>query len=585
MISKAEFLRNTKATEPYHIIEPFVRLFGIKDTEEFLSVISAALTELLDVNYDNNDQELYQQCKRYARWKQVVESKTFRTSCTKFFAKKTAAATSTPATTANTFRRSDRIKEIQSPAAPVKSLTEEEIRIDGLFLKKDTETIGQRIKQRALDLEATVTSPEFKDVHERRIFSLGASSILDLVDMSNESQLFDVFPSKSDQDELMTMFAHLSMKRSINAPEPTELLTHWDICSAIASKDGLAEARSYLYREMGACLPSFAENLKPLLIMIDALLCYPKIFAQEYDVTEQDLMNVLWSPMLSSLFLRQQSETGIRIKGGDSTQVASNIEKREFYDDGHAIAFKIDSRIIIDVSRKGEIDIAAVEVAPNCQETKIFSDGAKVLREAKEIVNGLTKIFPDDENFLKNTIGYGVQIGNLSGSIFSLHLVAPKLYVAWPEHTFCLPDSRGSLDRFKEVIIALSWFQQAVQGTAMNIKSALSVQKTVGALYGHGYSHKPLGQKQWTNPTWFEPSKPSKARPIQELMRVVHPIQTAISPQSSEDLNKQTHANATYDSNGWAIVVAKDGRPMYFNKHTLQYLEERGGKKAKMDVA
>ncbi|KAF8949945.1 hypothetical protein BGZ46_004834, partial [Entomortierella lignicola] len=422
-------------------------------------------------------------------------SEAFRISCTKFFTKKTAAA-ATPATTANTCRRSNRIKESQSPTASVQSLTEEEIRIDGLFLKNDTETIGQRIKQRALDLEATVTSPEFKGVHERRIFSLGASSILDLVDISPESQLFDVFPGNSDQDELMTMFAHLSVKRSINAPAPTELLTHWDICTAIASKDGLAEARSYLYREIGVCLPSYVEGLKLLLIMIDALLCHPKIFAQEYNITEQDIMNVLWSPMLSSPFLRQQSETGIRMKVGDSTRVESNLEKRGFYDDGHAIAFKIDSRIIVDVFRKKEIDIAVVEVAPNCQEAKIFSDGAKVLREAKEIVNGLTKIFPDDEDFLKHTVGYGIQIGNLSGSIFSLHLVAPMLYVAWPEHTFCLPDSRGSLDRFKEVIIALSWFQQAVQGTAMNIKSALSMQKTVGALYGHGYSKKPLGQKQ-----------------------------------------------------------------------------------------
>ncbi|KAF9083878.1 hypothetical protein BGX27_003974, partial [Mortierella sp. AM989] len=60
-------------------------------------------------------------------------SETSRTSCTKFFAKKTTAAAVIPAATANTCRRSNRIKEIQSPTTPVKSLTEEEIRIDGLF--------------------------------------------------------------------------------------------------------------------------------------------------------------------------------------------------------------------------------------------------------------------------------------------------------------------------------------------------------------------------------------------------------------------------------------------------------------------
>ncbi|KAF8950963.1 hypothetical protein BGZ46_004227, partial [Entomortierella lignicola] len=74
MISKAEFLSNTKAAEPYHIIEPFVRLFEIKDTEEFLSAISTALTELLHIDHDaNSDQELSQQSKRYTKWKQVVE--------------------------------------------------------------------------------------------------------------------------------------------------------------------------------------------------------------------------------------------------------------------------------------------------------------------------------------------------------------------------------------------------------------------------------------------------------------------------------------------------------------------------------
>ncbi|KAF9086767.1 hypothetical protein BGX27_003111 [Mortierella sp. AM989] len=579
MTSKADFLRTTTVSEPYHFMDTFVRVFELKTAEEFLEAVSTTLQELLNAD-DSHEQSL----KRFARWKQVIESEAFQKASAKYFAKrdKTAATAIASSTTAKTFRRSSRIQESQLHVVALRnSLSVEELRIDGLFLKQDTETIGQRIKRSALDLEASVTLPDFNGVRESRIFSLGASSILDLVDRSPESQLFKVFPNESDRDELMSMFSYLSMKESNQPPAPTELLTHWGICIAIVSNDGLAEARSYLYREMGSCLPSFVDNLKPLLIMIDALLCYPKIFTKKYDITEQDLVNVLWSPLLSSLFLQLQNETGIRIKGGDSTRAESNAKKREFYDDENAIAFKIDSRVIIDDDIKGEVDIAAVEIAPNCQEGKIFSDGSKVLREAKEIVNGLANIFPDDGNFLKRIIGYGVQIGNLSGTIFSLHLVAPKLYVAWPEYTFRLPDSSGSLGQFKEVIMALSWFQHTIRVSATHTRAALSVQRTIGDLYGHNCAQKPLGQKQWTSPTWYKPSHPSKAKPIQELMKASLSIQVATEHRPVEDNRKHPHNDATYDSNGWAVVETEDGRPVFFNKHTLQYLEERGGKKPK----
>ncbi|KAF9112331.1 hypothetical protein BGX27_003540 [Mortierella sp. AM989] len=87
MISKAEFLRDTKASDPNYIIEQFVQLFGVKNVEEYLNAISTTLEELLD-----NDDEQSQKKEQYARWKQVVETATFRASCSKFFSKKTAAA-------------------------------------------------------------------------------------------------------------------------------------------------------------------------------------------------------------------------------------------------------------------------------------------------------------------------------------------------------------------------------------------------------------------------------------------------------------------------------------------------------------
>ncbi|KAF9351124.1 hypothetical protein BGX26_010794 [Mortierella sp. AD094] len=102
MISKAEYLRNTKASEPHFVIEQFARFFEIKNAEEFLNSISTALEELIVINYNtNNDHEQSQQNERYARWKQVVETATFRASCAKFFSKKAAIVASVLEATLN----------------------------------------------------------------------------------------------------------------------------------------------------------------------------------------------------------------------------------------------------------------------------------------------------------------------------------------------------------------------------------------------------------------------------------------------------------------------------------------------------
>ncbi|KAF9999588.1 hypothetical protein BGZ79_006779, partial [Entomortierella chlamydospora] len=100
MISKAEFLRDTKASEPYHIIERFTQVFEIKNVEEFIYAISTALEELIAIAYNaNNGPEQSQQYERYTRWKEVVKTATFRAACAKFLSKKAATDASAFETT------------------------------------------------------------------------------------------------------------------------------------------------------------------------------------------------------------------------------------------------------------------------------------------------------------------------------------------------------------------------------------------------------------------------------------------------------------------------------------------------------
>ncbi|CAO3564621.1 unnamed protein product [Mortierella alpina] len=414
-------------------------------------------------------------------------------------------------------RRSPRTLN-KGPASCSTSVTEDELRVDGLTLKRGTETIGQRIKEAALELDL-LAETGFASVHQRRVYALGGSSILDLVDRSPESQLHQVFSDSTERDELLAMFRHLRVFKSSKFQEPVELLAHWDVVMAFARSGGLSAARSYLFREMAACVPDKVNDLWLLLIMVDALINNQHLFLGKVDITEADFLNVLWQPLLSRLFYERQGETDLRLKTGESTAAASNFEKRRFYEDSGALAFKIDVRIIQDHAVEGEIDLAAVEVARNYQDVKIFADGTKVLREAKGVVDRLAQIFPDNKDFPRRTVGLGMQISCLTGIVFSVHLVAPRLYVAWPEYRFALPSSVGTLHLFTDVIRAFTLFRNTLQQTTAHVKSALASKRSIEALYGYIDTEEPLGRKSWVSGNWFTPPKSVKTKSIKHLIK------------------------------------------------------------------
>ncbi|KAF9103541.1 hypothetical protein BGX27_010538 [Mortierella sp. AM989] len=584
MTSQTDLILTTSAASPFQIIGLFAEKFSIKNADVLVRDFTKALNEGLarqTSTDEGDDQERLKLIERLTKWQELVLSPRFYASTIRYFdrlARNTPMASPLPASP----RRSTRVHNVKQEVEGNTFVSESDLQIDGIFLSNDNETVGQRIKEAALKLDPSVLAPDFKRVHERRSFVLGASSILDLVDRSPESQLFQVFQDKGERDELLNMFSHLDVRNTATVPEPEELLAHWDACIFHATREGLISARSYLLREISACTPEFMNELWLLLIMIDALINNPSVFSRKVDVTEGDLLSILWRPLVSRLFYQRQAETNVRVKSGESTRAASNASKRTFYEDNNAIAFKIDSRVLLDDVHKGEIDLAAIEVAPNCQEAKIFSDGAKVLREAKEIVDGLVQIFPDNNDLLQNAVGYGMQISNLRTIIFSLHLVAPRLYVAWPQYRVGLPSSIGSLGDFREVIVALNWFRHVIQRTSTRVKAVLSLKATIDNMYGYNNSSASLGQQKWVSQTWYTPTKSSKIRPIHNLMAIPFPLLTIPRAQPETTSTRELHSDAVYDENGWAVVKV-GGELKFFNKDTLKYLNERGGKRPKLE--
>ncbi|KAG0195901.1 hypothetical protein BGX31_005712, partial [Mortierella sp. GBA43] len=210
----------------------------------------------------------------------------------------------------------------------------------------------------------------------------------------------------------------------------------------------------------------FVDDLSILLSIIDALILYPYMFegSGSMKISEMDVHATLWHPILSRLFATSSSKA--RVKIGETTMPRANQEKREQYEDEKAIAFKVDARVIID-HRNEEIDLAVVEVAKGTEGGKFCSNGGKLLREAKVITNLLAKILPDSPTFLKDTTSYGIQLCGTSGSIFSLHLVAPTLYVAVCEAGLELPTSVADLEQFGETLKAMYWFRDTINDKAL----------------------------------------------------------------------------------------------------------------------
>ncbi|KAF9947466.1 hypothetical protein BGZ72_010532 [Mortierella alpina] len=580
----SQFLIKSKAKSPENLLLALQAKFKLGSTEDVVRSLKAALDEAIkcaqsykfseilvgdikSLDNCNNDDELISRLKD---WTQVVESKSFLISCNRHFTK---LGQPTPPT-----RESLRMLAKRK----ADDLTASELQVDGLILKeKDLATIGERIKVAALDLECKVEGQDFKDAHDRRIFALGASSVLDLVDLSERGQLRTVFPQKEERELLLAKFQHLSVSK--NVEEPRELLAHWRVCSALSVSKGLCDARRYLLNQMAKASGHFVDDIWFLLTMVDVMINKPYLCSDTKfpDSTEGDITAALWEPLISRLYSSLREQTRIRVKIGESTMSASNKAKREYYRDTNALAFKIDARIVVDAGQD-EIDLAAVEISKNMQMVKIFSDGAKVIREAKEVCDGLIRILPDDDDLLHNSIGFGIQIGGTAGTIFSVHLVAPKLYVAVKELSFNVPKSSGSMDAFTSTIRAFTWLRQVLQQSAVQVTAAMENSKMLEHMYGHRDRDEDQGRRHWSAGTWYTPSK-NKARPALDLFRVPFPLKAILAAKPKASKRGGLHADAMFDESGWAVVTVDKVTLKYFNKYTGDYLDEMNGCKPTLE--
>ncbi|KAF9425938.1 hypothetical protein BGZ76_003015 [Entomortierella beljakovae] len=475
--------------------------------------------------------------------------------------------------------------------APVDSSTQQQppstdFNCDGIRLPGNTDTVGHRIKAAAVKLvpDIKILTPKI-----RRTLSLGLNSILDLTDLSEGSQLTSIFPEVQEQATLKQRFHPLKRfnnkgkSRKMPSSLPEDIPLHWDLVCRLALSDGLLKARSYLTKQMANATDSRVSDLTFLWTMVDTMISYPSLFSpdsSEGTSSEMDLLSGLWRPLLARLLV--DSPAKLRLKTGETTMESANKEKQEMFEDPNAVSFKIDGRVILDFKGQ-EYTLCVMEVARSPQLSKVHSDGAKVIREAKNVVNRLVQILPDDKDLLYNSTAFGIQAAGLCGCIFSLHLVAPSLYVAVPEASFDLPTSVTTLPKFKAVINALYELRDNLNYSGCLTRDHLTKKKTLADHLELITKEEGLQRRSWANGSWYTPPPAAKnkifvkkdlAAPFSFNKRIA-----MIEAEEAAELASGQFKDIVFDSDGWGIVQ-NDGKYCYYNIFIKQYVEELGGRRA-----
>ncbi|KAI9321864.1 hypothetical protein BX666DRAFT_2023947 [Dichotomocladium elegans] len=345
---------------------------------------------------------------------------------------------------------------------------------------------------------------------ERSIMSSGLSGILDFVNANEDGQrsLFGA----SQWMKMLAQYEH-TFKEALTFARPShleEVLTHMiHLCER--SKE--AAARMYLAKAkeahdmdedsiMGLGLVSqLFDSLTIHRTMLDPLR---RIRPTEYDVAFK-----LWLPLFDRLFAGTHIST--RIAETSNAFTATNKQAIYANDPHHATAFKIDIRFVHNCPHTSRmIDIAAAEAAlDGSANDKIIKDNAKLLREGKDILDGLLNISLE-QHAANAMMGIVIQLDGFQGAVSSIHLDQDGVYVALPRQRLQYPRSTSSLRRFSDTVDALLALRDQLCSISAVISNQMDLYKDKRASLGSKHARPAtaipphhLTKKQ--RATWYSP--------------------------------------------------------------------------------
>ncbi|KAG2229906.1 hypothetical protein INT48_008281 [Thamnidium elegans] len=383
---------------------------------------------------------------------------------------------------------------------------------DNIFVNESDCSIGTTIKRHALKLHHKYQQNEPLSNRERKIMVAGLSSILDLNDVSVDSQL-SLF-TVSERNRITSYFLK---KYRLDPKKMPKIFENTWIIVCNVSKSSVEPGQRYL-RKLLATESLSKEEINILEMMkhfLDIMEDYPHLLMKESKkdkYTENDYFRVLWSRLFELLF---STIRNVRIKSGESVPIFSTNNKAMLYlQEANIIGFKIDARLVLDIGDE-EHDLVALEVAKDDNDTKIIQDNAKLLREAKDDLNNLIEIV--STSYDEQVFTWSFQVSGegyvlcANCHISTSHIASDGLYVSIPQHSFHLPMIAATqpLLEFKKTLEFLFEFKNHIVDMVAIINQNNIRRNSINDNFGR-FSQNSSSRRDislWTRETWYTPHR------------------------------------------------------------------------------
>lgn len=273
--------------------------------------------------------------------------------------------------------------------------------------------------------------------------------------------------------------------------------------------------------------------------------------ARDINYRENDYFRILWSPLLELLFPPSEN---VRIVSAESEYPLSIKEKKVLYPKTKYIhGFKIDIRLVVDINTE-ELDLATGECAKHNSDSKSIQDEDKLLREAKDALDG---IIQNTHGYDCRLMAYFIQITGTHCSLSTMELAKNGLYVSKYRHSFNFPSTISDLSKLPITLGHLLQMKKEINIAADKI---LQARKT--SIGGEESFNRPSVSKiknkklAWMRDTWYTPPREKTSQiPVHMFASPPPPL---FKEPNDEPSDEETADVGLTDKFGWVKYAEND---------------------------
>ncbi|KAI8972776.1 hypothetical protein BDB01DRAFT_809275 [Pilobolus umbonatus] len=271
--------------------------------------------------------------------------------------------------------------------------------------------------------------------------------------------------------------------------------------------------------------------------------------ASDTNYRENDYFRILWSPLLELFFPPSEN---VRIASAESEYLLSIKEKKVLYPKTKYIhGLKIDIRLVVDINRE-ELDLAIGECAKHNSDSKSIQDVDKLLREAKDALDG---IIQNTHGYNCRLMTYFIQITGTHCSLSTMELAKNGLYVSKHRHSFNFPSTISDLSKLPITLNHLLQMKKEVNIAADKILQALTT--SIGG--EESFNCPSVSQKNkrlaWMRDTWYTPPREKTSQIPVHMFTPPHPLFKIPDDETSEE---EAADGGLPDKFGWVKYAEND---------------------------